>query len=654
MVPHLPSQRRPACAALSLTALMLVGCGGLQPQPTRTPWQCVERSRTPAAVTASERTNPAALLGWISVGSVDATVEIVDRVGQRAGVFASGTSVRKQLLDGMTEAIATWQLKGVEWLDPSRPIHLIFQNVGGDNALDGVALLVPILEANALAESLPDGSRGDAAAGHFARIPGSTAESPPRAWVDLIRSNDYALLSPSPDRFAALGGETMCFGSCQPSGALHVGVALGALIERYRDDLVDALEGLNRLARLSREGFGANHEGADQSEAAEPVAGQVIEWLTQVDGAELAADADTTSVALTYWATARPDTSLAAQTEAQRGHSIDGLGRGLPGNAWLAAVSSVDPLGAQEYFDLSIRSVLEQMPGWGGPFFREVTARLREIVGMMNGTTQMACYDDRLASATGGGFGFLIGVGSKVPGDLAATLATLTYDAFKRGVLLTYNKVADRAGIEASAAGDKDASWLRMLEDQQTWTGLWTAYRGAMVAKGYSFDFGPRTAGQASCDALTFKPDWAALAASGSAKVGATARGLLGDEPTFAVCTTSRALVLVAGPNALERVATFAAAEQSGAPPAGLEVAPHYQRVLKAGLRAPASVFLFDATRLAALLSPVTPMAAAIVSQLPADDPISATCTYAGRTGSCRAQLPLSWIDVLPRLKRLL
>ncbi len=588
-------------ATLSAALLLLSACGqGPIVSRPGDAWECG----------APLRKQPKAdrLLGWVSISSVDRWIAAVDRIGQRAGQFAPGSSVRATFMTLAQERLQPMGVRDLKWLDMTRPVHALLQS-DPKNPVFGASVVVPVKDQGDFSDATKRLHTDYKADGHDLVLDLKKANDKGRGrapmWVDWI-DHATALVSPSPDRKARALQLAKCVETRQPRELLHVGVAVSDLAARYERQ-IKALQ--SKLAALS------SVSGRNPAVMAYWVE-TLGTLLTETDAAILMASAGQEDVSVGLAFAARPGTQLAKGWARQSKLGPNPLARELPSSAWMAVAQTYDPRTNARDLARAVKLYAAMFRSGGAADFK---AQIEELIKLIEPHSAFSMQRE-------GRFPFgMYGVfGAKDP----ERALQLTGGMMLHAVRASITQMMTRAPFAKSAAakGDEilkvvDGGWGGMVDLLVQKSATWKA----------RFSYHDKPAGALRCRTLRITPDPAAMGQlPGRLRM---ARAFLPNKLDLSVCTGEGGIRFAMGPDAVRRVTQSAGGNATSA-----ASQPWFKRASTLGGQRAHIVFGIQPDPLLQIARGILPN----LPEWPKAAAVSTACRYQPRRMRCDLRVPLA------------
>lgn len=614
------------CAALALAS----GCA-TAPLTMRQgdAWTCVQQARATARRTrdAHERQ----VVGWLSVASPDRWIAVIDRLGQEAGAFAPGSSVRSRVLEDVVGFFSKLGIKGVDWLDTARPIHVLAQRLpraqdaheapasgqkgqepSPTEQLQGMALVVPTRGDEAVALAVKDALKGTTRSG--AQILKVGEEQ-----ILLARLHAFTGLLALDERRLALAREAgRCVQELRPRRLLEGGVAVSDLL-RAQPELLDS----------------ALAEARDKVPSGKGMSDWVQEWLEditadlhQTDAVQFSADA--VGPRLEFGLGVRPiaDSALARRFDTARKQGPNPLVPLLPTETWLAVAGTWEPNSELDKIRKTLNKVAEvtRLPA---PISRKLGETATTVSALSGGHSAAAMYRDGVLR-----FGLQWIYDSRdAPKEMSA-LTDLLLDVLIWGAETGAEEARNKGTADPRQAAD--AARLTGLARTQGWLGL----AGELAARSASWPVQLKVSslaeGELRCHGLDGRIDW--QAGQRSLPWLRFAQGVVGDRFTLALCTTRTLGMGFFGPGAYAQARRVVSGKGQGLAQTAL-----YKNAFSDTASRASWLFLLDP-------SPLMDMARVVLSRLPdwpRDQAVTAWCGVDERGQQCSVALPSAVVGVI-------
>jgi len=529
IAPHRLARRALVTSALTTLAMLATGCGSAAPIVSRdgNAWQCGQQLR--------KLPKSDALLGWVSISSVDRWIAAVDRIGQRARQFAPGSSVRDMALSTAEAQLAAMGVKDLSWLDLMRPIHLLIQ-ADAKNPVFGVSAVVPVTDHGKVIEATTKLRTDFKADGHdlvldLAKAGGKGTGRKP-LWIRWL-DHGTALAALNPDRIAAATTLAKCVETRQPRELLHVGVAVADLLSRHKPEFSALRYKLLGLAKMT----GQNDAMlAYWSERIEHV-------LTETDAAMVMASAGKDDVSVGVSLHAKPQSELGTTWTRQAKIGPNPLAHTLPADAYLAVTQSYDAMASKHELEVMMKFYVAAMkvPEAEADQFR---ADLTEMLSLMGLHSAVAMYrDGRFPLGT---YGVLQ---AKKPAKLLKVFGRVVLTSLRLTLKQMRTKLPSSAKTQSlmnTVEGAIGLGWGGMIQRLISKSQAWPVH----------FSHTQQAPKGMTCQVLRMTPDAATLA-----NAPQRARMFIMFVPKsldLAVCTGDDKLHVAMGPGALRRIGTAA------------------------------------------------------------------------------------------------
>jgi len=618
----------PARSAILVVVMAAVGCGHQKvAMRSGEALPCVDRARSQAIALPDGKSQKSRIIGWISVASVDRWVKEIDRIGQRAGMFAPGSSYREHLLRRGTEVAREIGLKDLSWLDQSRPTYLVAQEQGpavfkGKQApaeiawIFGLTGILPTKGADLFDASLrPDVRAAAPDKGHKRQL--KVANN--RFYVDPL--NHYTeLVTLHPDRLALATPSARCLHTRTPSHLFIAGVAVGDLYRHYRPQIEKLMA--EALSDLPDTGAVREKTGA----AIRKLAGWAGKYLEQTDVMDLTANADERRVTFGFSYRALPGTDAAARVKRMSASKPNQLMPRLPATAWWATGETYAGIYDPSDFD-AIFEMYAGMLDLGDGTVARLRKFVRDWLALLGDHGASAMYIDGRFP-----FAYVNAVQSKDPEGLIKLMTDGLVDLIKVAEE-AQAKAAKLTGKPPKPVSPKAQELLDKLKTKDLGaliTELVQSTQTAMVR----FTYEDKKAAGVRCRTLAANADMKQLSAN---RVARRVVAFTGTPLQFSLCTTAKQLIMLMGPDTFSEARRMVAG--GGANLGGRK---SYQRVV-AGKRPPLSLLMLDPRPQFKVFGRMLP----VPIKWPEDDAISMTCSAKGERAGCSLDLPIAIIDVV-------
>lgn len=609
----------PRAALTSLTmALCFAACA-----PARVvtrdaePWGCVADAQRMARSGES-----APVVAWLSSASLERWIAAVDRIGQRAGVFAIGSSVRTRAQQDLVDALGKLGVHGVDWLDPTRPLHLIWQPVGegkGGGAAQKDTRYLTLLVPSQGADRVESAAK-KATIGRHPSAPGVVLRlEDEQAWLSHL--NHYTqLLTMRAEQHGVAAAAANCLHNRRPEAMLTVGVAVAEIMRQRPGQVEEALSRARKEAGKRNTTAGFFDDWLDE----------LRELVSATEAVEMSVSVDEQRGNLGMVLRPVADSSMARRLAA--------TGQ-LPPN----------PLPAR----LPARSYLATASGWQG---EDDAARSRKSMNMVLELMKVPEADRSvLLSAWQAMFQFSEphSAAALFPAGQLAMAADALWsskdghaqlDAIARFGLEVAVQLLKASKREALAKGKTPEQVAGELDPLLTlargsgWAGLFGELTRRSATWPVQLSSKSTTKDGLRCHVLDGRLDWVAIKRAMPA--ADMARAMLGDNLGVALCATKELGMFLLHPEPLTEARRVA-----GGTGGGLTETPLYRDAMKGRPNAQWFTlldpgFLMDLARQVFDSLPKWPAGAAIVS----------TCSFDATAARCRLDLPLAIADMLAPL----
>ncbi len=600
-------------AALSLVATLLAGCGGHAPIVTRdgNAWQCGQQlRRTP---------NADPLLGWVSISSLDRWIAAVDRIGQRAGQFAPGSSVRETALSTAEEKSVAMGIKNLRWLDMTRPIHALMQ-ADASNPMFGFSLVLPVSDKDKATQAVAALRTDFKSEGHDLVLDLQKADARGTGrkplWIKWL-DHGTALAALNPERIAAADTLARCVETRQPRELLHVGVAVSDLMARHRQKFTAMRGQLLALAKST-----------GQDDALFTYWSKRLEQvLGATDAAILLASAGEQDVSVGLSLFAKAGTELATGWSHQAKLTANPMASLLPDDAWLAMTQSYDPTvsAAEMKVMMQFYTAAMKVPAANAADFE---ALIKEMLSLIGPHSAVAMYRDGRFPL--GVYGVMQ---AKDPKRLLVILGEVVLQSVKISVTRMLEKWppgSQTAGLVSKVNEAINLGWSGMTDaliaKSQTWPVLVSHHKQAL--------------NKLRCQTLRMTPTPSALATMGGRMRAAAA--FIPTKLDLSVCAGIDKLHIGFGPKALDRIT--AAAARTHRP---LTKSRWFIDASQLGGKTAQTVFALNP-------GPLVAIAQALMPKLPAwpeGAALSMSCLYAPSSLRCDLRVPVVIADFFAAMR---
>lgn len=602
---------------LLIASLVMVACA-----PARVvtrggePWGCVEDAQRLARSSGS-----APVLGWLSSAPLTRWIEVIDRIGQRSGAFAAGSSVRTRAEQDLVAGLAKVGIEGVDWLDPGRPLHMTWQPPKGGSAPTvaradedhrHVTLIVPSQGAG----KVEDAAR-KATVGRHPSAPGIVIRlEDKQAWISHL--NHYTqLLTMTAAQHRVAAPAARCLHSRRPRALLTAGVAVAELM-RQRPGWVD-------------EALSAARE---ETKGSEKAANFVDDWLAELremvastEAIEMTAQVDERRATLGATVRALPESALARRFATAGAMPANPLLRLLPAESYFATAStwesSSDSADTAKYMNMMLE-LLQVSPEQRTAILADLEALLLlsepHSAAALHPAQGLALSADALWTSKDGH---------------AQLQAARKFSLGLLVLVLRAGKKEAQAKAMAPAGAAAETDNILALAQSQGWSGLFRELATRSATWPVRLAVSAVQKGDLRCDTLSGRLDWKAL---GKALPAAgMARTLVGERVGFGLCSTSKMGMFVLHADPLAEATRVAAGKGDGLAGTAL-----YKQAL-AGRATPQwfallnPTFLVETARQVFDSLPPWPKGEAIVS----------SCHFEHSAARCRLDLPLAIADMV-------
>jgi len=576
-------------------------------------WPCIAESRAHPA----KGSGP--VLFWMASASVDRWIATVDRVGQRAGLFAAGSSVRTRARQDAEAGLKKMGVTGVRWLDASRPWHITWQPAAAmatpqSDAKEGkyVAIVVPTQGIGELEDALGETIKGD-----HPRAPGFEIKMGDKhGWLSHL--NHYtALLTMSADHHGRAAPVARCLHDRRPAALLHMGVAV-ADMARLHPDWFD-----KGLSKARKELSGPPGIGGYMEEWLDELRALVNETLAVE--AELVADDERASLVGSWRAVS--GSKLAQRFARLNDAPPNPLVRLLPAGSYFATASVMDPKRDLETARKSVTALLDMLKLPAGQRGR--------LLGDLDTLLELSGEHSAAALHRSGKLvvaGEVIWTSKDAPRQLR-TMARLSLDllvtVFQMGKRKALAAPAKRPStlnaVDAMLATALSSGWSGLFQELVRRSAKWPVRLGleSVQRKGLQ------------CNVLAGRIDWARIRRA--LPMAAIARSFLGDDLGLGMCATDRVGMLLLSPQVLDAADRIAAGKGQG-----FAGTAHYRKAVAGPGRPPQWFALLDP-------APLMELAGQLMEELPAwpkGKALTAACRYGKERMRCRLDVPMAVADM--------
>jgi hypothetical protein len=553
--------------------------------------------------------------GWLTVQSLDKLFQAVDAVGAKVGGTPPGTRSKDLVLGQLNSGLAGVGISGIEWLDWSAPVHVVFQDdLAADAGPDtGVAVILHTLDKAKAIAAFTQAKRGAEAEGHELMV----AAGPKALFVDFV-GDKTLVFTLDKGRFEKIKGFVGRLDKVAPPSLVYLGLSAEDLATTRKAEL-EAL-----LAEFEK---GATEEVPAAEDAAAKQAvqryGKTVRTLVNdLRRLEFLVDADVQSLRFEFRVTAKDGSKLHKQLASGKGRTPREIANLLPGNSYLAFASATDPLAGAESLDESL-SMFKDLLKLDQPAYDALLADVKQVTKLQDGNSAAALFPDGPAALGA------VAVAGATDGEAAAKLT-------KRIIGALLVKAIDAQSEKDKEAANADLAAVKTALAEMKLQPLVDKYGPLAAEKGVTIALNTSKDGDVTCDTLDLKFDYAKLEMGADA---APAKAVMGEKSALSVCTTKSKLSFGFGPSALE---TAKRAAQGKA--AGLGDAPVYKA--SAAKQAGASWLLY--------LNPGAAMTAfrAVDPSIPTisgDKAVLAGCQNRKVSLGCQFEVP---VDLLVEVKQ--
>jgi hypothetical protein len=623
--PLVPFVRSLLLAGILVLLAPTVGCGHSKvSMRTAGALACIDQARKTPVVLPGGAAAPARVIGWLSVASIDRWVKEIDRLGQRAGLFAPGSSYREHLRRRAAELVAPLGVQGVAWVDESRPHYLVMQEQGKTTYkgravppkvawVFGLSALLPTMGA----ESFDKAVRKDAllaeTSGH-ARALKVTSKT---VWIDPI--NHYTeVATVHTDRFALAAPAAKCLHNRTPVELLHAGVAVGDLYRHYRPQIELLLDkGTSDMPKT------------DVAKNTGKALRMLTKWagkhLEQTDVVELTADANAHALKFGVSYRALPGTDAAARLAKLAAAKPNTLLNRLPAGSWWVSGQShagdSDASDLDGFFDMYVT-----MLGLSPDVIERLKKYTSDWTALLGGHTASALYVDGRFP-----FAYINIQQNKDPEAIVALLSNGFVD-FVAIAEQASRKARKFSGRKAKPFDSKVKALLDRLKSKDIGWLIDEVVKESQGGK-VKLAYNEIKRDGVRCRVLSAEADMAKLATNRAAMrvIGFTGRKL-----QLSLCTTAKLLIVLMGPNTVQEAIRMAKGERGG-----FADNKAFKRLSSQGTP-PLTLMMLDPGPIVRMFGKMLP----IPIHWPQDEALSMTCRAKSALFGCEFAVPLALIDI--------
>ena len=618
----MPSSSSPSAPPLIAWGLVLLGLAQMAAcAPARVvtrdgePWGCVADAQRLAQAGDS-----APVVGWISSASLTRWIEVVDRIGQRAGVFAAGSSVQTRAQQDLVAALAKVGIEGSDWLDPTRPWHLIWQPGGNGKGLvtadhEFTTLLVPSQGADQV-----EAAAKKAIVGRHPSAPGVVIRlEDKKAWLSHL--NHYTqLLTMRAAQHGAAAATATCLHDRRPRALLTAGVTVAELVRQRPGWVEEALS-------VARKEAGKPQKAAsfvDQWMA------DLRELVMATEAVEMSADVDDKRGSLGLVVRVVADSKLARSFAAAGQLPPNPLLALLPAQSYLATASAWE---SEDDWDETRKSVnllldLAEVPAANrGVLLEQLKAMLQfgepHSAAALFPAGGLAMAADLLWSSQNGH-------------QQVNAIGKFGLEVVVQLLLAAKREAAAKGNVQQEASAEVDA--MLALARDKGWAGLFGELATRSATWPVRLSVATLQEGDLRCDVLQGKLDWLAL--KRALPVADVAHSLVGEALGLAICATSKVGMVVLHAKPLVEARRIAAGKGGGLTETTLYREAMAGRPSSQWFALLNPGYLLDLARKVFDTLPRWPANAAIVS----------SCSFDADAARCRLDLPLAIADMVAPL----
>lgn len=640
-----------ACATGALCASLVVPAGCKKKEEPKAPEAAPAATATGAAKTAEAPAAPAApaipvlpdvelvagegIAGWVSFKSIAGLFDVVEAIGGKMGELPPGGAVRQGALDQLTTMLAGAGVTGHDWIDKTRPLHVVFQDDGSAAAAPGAApgaapaappapadmaggafVVLPVTDKDSALKAMAAAKKGPEAEGHEAMI---QIQGKP-LYIDFL--DKYAVLTISKDRFGKAKGFAERIAKVDPPSLVYVGVSIEDLAKTRQKEIEGFLSQLETMPGM------AGPAGANVK-AMQMYTKMIKGWVTDLQRFEILVHADVNATKAEMRMTAKAGSKLDKQLSAGKGRTPKEIANLLPSNSYLTFAASMDPAPSIEAMDEQLVP-LQEMLKLEQKDYDAFVADIKAAAKLQDGNSAMGVYPDGAAA-----LGLLVVAGT-TDGETAVKLT-------KRVVAGILGKVlADEvAKKKAANPNDPQLNMLAIVEQalkEQKIDPILKAFGPAAAEKGVTLTASTTKDGDATCDTLDVAVDYSKMGTPEAE--AAQVKAVMGDKTAVSLCWAKSKLSMAVGPGALEK-GKGAALSKAG----GLNDAPIYKATTEKDAGASWVLYANPGAALAAFkgLGPQVP-------SLPADRAVTMVCQNRTKSYGCALEVP---VDLIVAVKNL-
>ncbi|GEM_PF-3570671 len=618
--------------AASLGAvLVLTSCGPSQVQTRKAPiYPCVKQSREDTVKTADGRSTKSPMLGWFSTASFDTWLAHIDRIGQRAGIFAPDSSYRAHALRNLAKTLRKMGMKDTSWIDLKRPLHVIVQQPTDEERQAhtgktskwafGMSAILPTLGQDKFLAAVVGEHVLKDARGHALAV---KARGKPIYYDHLNHFTTIGTIHPQ--RYQLAKKAAMCVHDRMTGRLFDVGFAVGDAWKENKDQLQDSF----RDAMTSARRPGVTAPSAEASS-------KLFEWMStyieESDVMELSAHAHERHISIGFASYPYARTRSAQRLQVYRKKPENKLLERLPKSSWWVA-------GQTNAFDGDV-SEYEGLMGFyvdalglNSDITERIIQRIKESLELTGDHSAMAVYSEGrfplafVSVVEAKDAKALVNVSMAASADVLEILIQAMEKAMQKSKKPP--KPSDVKILEAlkGARGMTPDQWIdKLVSESASWSVKFTA----------------RTAndGSLNCRILRADADVQKLRTNRRAM---QVMSLTGPTLEMGLCHDDKHVVTLMGPNVVAAAKQVLSDGPSGA---RLGSQASYKGI-RGTEKAPTHLWMLDPAPLIARYGKALPIQLA----WPAGEAIGFVCDAEETAMRCEIEIPLAVVDVFRQVR---
>lgn len=563
---------------------------------------------------------------WVSIKSLNGLFDAVEMLAGKLGATQPGQSLRGQAIGGITALAAQNGVKDLEWLDKTKPIHVVYHDQVNPAAAPGappnpaemaggVFAVIPVTGKDAALAALTTAAKDAAAEGHAAMI---TAPKGEKMYVDFV-GNSAVVTMMDKDRFAKVKGFAERIAKVDPPAVLYAGVSIEDLAKTRSKEIEQALSMVEQMA---------NKPGADPTHAKmnAQVMGMYTKmlkmWVQDLTRCEVLVNADTGNLRFEFRLQAKDGSKLGKQLASGRGRTTGDIANLLPSNSYFTVAASSDPAAMQEQMDEAMGMVKELFK-LDAAASEALLKDAKDLAKLQDGTSAFGLYADG-ASAIG-----LLTVGGTTDGEASMRVGKRLLGTLGQGVINLGRAEAAAKGKTETAEEKEMLALIETSLKEGKLEPILAKVAPLAAAKGLTLASSSSKDGGVACDVLDMTIDFTKMPDPDSAKV----KALVGEKIAIAGCAGKNKVAFAIGAGALEK-ARAAASGKAG----GLADNPAYKNATAANSGS-AVIYINPGAALAAFKAVVPPG-----MTLPGDKAAVISCVNRTKSYGCAFDTPVDLI----------